>query len=292
MANKQNQWMRKKTKMLITGKLLASVYLIVFTAGYLTAGTGAYFNDAHKETQVIQAGTWWDGSDLAFNGQPVQASGDNCPGTVNVTLQNNGKTMLGPAQYSVYYSKEGNPKNGKVIKEGKIKPLQADGAVTLNYGDAAEGVYVFKAVQRPGYQDHHEKPPEFWSGEITVACADKNEQTNKDEDQKKDRNKQAETKQNASDKKTAENQEQEKDESNGKTETHKPDSKQSNQKPQVKDETDTANENTGAQHSDESTDKQSPAKKQKAQQQDETKQAPDKPDKNAEKGTNLDEPAE
>ncbi|WP_234447125.1 SipW-dependent-type signal peptide-containing protein [Virgibacillus salexigens] len=47
----------------------------MFTAGYITSSTGAYFNDADKKTQVIQAGTWWDGSELAFNGM-AKKSGD------------------------------------------------------------------------------------------------------------------------------------------------------------------------------------------------------------------------
>ncbi|WP_200411490.1 hypothetical protein [Virgibacillus salexigens] len=156
--------------------------------------------------------------------------------------------MLGQTEYSVYYSKEGDPKKGKAIKNGEIKPLQNKEAIILNYEDATEGSYMFKVMQRPDYYGNNDKRAELWSEKINVACADKNKQANEDEKQGGDKDKhetETKAKQGAFDTKLTENQKQNEAELNGKTEdttraepktteTNEQDLKQSNQNMQVK----------------------------------------------------------
>lgn len=261
MANKQNQRTRKRKNLLIAGKLLASGYLIVFTAGYITSSTGAYFIDVDKEAHVIQAGTWWDGSELVFTGKPAKSSGEQCPKeAVTIKLHNNGQAMIGSTDYQVYYSKEGDPRKGKVIKEGKVDSLQAGETTTLSYENADEGSYIFKVMQRPGYDDNNDEPGNLWSEKVTIACANTDEQVKEDKKNEEGKNKQeAQNKQESnntsdakqgesdSDKQIADQKQQEvvskektEDSANGDSKTAAPDEKETKQDTQVKQDKETS----------------------------------------------------
>ncbi|HLR63589.1 MAG TPA: amyloid fiber anchoring/assembly protein TapA [Lentibacillus sp.] len=180
---------QKQQKLLIASKLLVSGCLLLFAAGYITSSTGAYFMDVEKQTNVIQAGTWWDGSDLGFTGRPSKSQGDQCPvGEISVKLKNNGQAMTGPTAYKVYYKKAGDPKEGKAVKEGELKPLQEGEAITLNYQNADNGVYRFKMLQRPEYNEEAERT-DVWSKKITVNCEEQTSDTKANEAEKKENSK-------------------------------------------------------------------------------------------------------
>ncbi|WP_077358634.1 amyloid fiber anchoring/assembly protein TapA [Virgibacillus halodenitrificans] len=171
----------KKTgrkKLVIASKLVVSMYVLLFTIGYLTSNTGAYFNDKEKEELVIEAGTWWDGSKLAFTGEPGQSG--TCPAkTISVTLQNEGAKMLGSTTYKIYFAETGDPKTGEIIKSGTIGELEENGKTVMNYENVKEGTYQFSVLQREGFPD--EKHQEIWSEEIVVTCVEPEEQPTEDD---------------------------------------------------------------------------------------------------------------
>ncbi|APC49525.1 amyloid fiber anchoring/assembly protein TapA [Virgibacillus halodenitrificans] len=167
-----------RKKLVIASKLVVSMYVLLFTIGYLTSNTGAYFNDKEKEEQVIQAGTWWDGSKLAFTGEQDQSG--TCPGkTISVTLQNVGAKMLGSTTYKIYFAETGDPKTGEIIKSGTIAELEETGNKVLDYENVKEGTYQFSVLQREGFPD--EKHQEIWSEEIVVTCEEPEAQPTEDD---------------------------------------------------------------------------------------------------------------
>lgn len=103
----------------------------------------------------------WDKSTLTFPGQnPISDE-------VSAIVQNHGsQAMQGEAVYEVYWSAEGNPKNGQVVATGVIHALQPGETQVLTYtpDQLVPGNYIFKAYQRPG----HPGTGELWSESITV----------------------------------------------------------------------------------------------------------------------------
>ncbi len=170
-------------------KVLAICYISVFTLGYLASGTGAYFVSSQENEQVIQAGTWWDGSELAFVGKPT-VDEKACPAmNVSVELKNKGFSMTGTTTYEVFFSETGNPqKTGKKVASGEIKTLEKGEKVSLTYTAEKEGFYVFKALQHPLYGEETEKPLEVWSKKVNAKCKEKKvkEESDKEVEQKKD----------------------------------------------------------------------------------------------------------
>ncbi|MYL45212.1 amyloid fiber anchoring/assembly protein TapA [Virgibacillus halodenitrificans] len=169
----------KKTgrkKLVIAAKLVVSMYVLLFTIGYLTSNTGAFFNDKEKEELVIEAGTWWDGSKLDFTGEPGQSG--TCPAkTISVTLQNEGAKMLGSTIYKIYFAETGDPKTGEIIKSGTIEELEENGTTVLNYENMKEGTYQFSVLQREGFPDEKQ----IWSEEIVVTCEEPEAQPTEDD---------------------------------------------------------------------------------------------------------------
>ncbi|MFD1173678.1 amyloid fiber anchoring/assembly protein TapA [Oceanobacillus picturae] len=155
-------------------KVLAICYISVFTLGYLASGTGAYFVSSQENEQVIQAGTWWDGSELAFVGKPT-VDEKACPAmNVSVELKNKGFSMTDTTTYEVFFSETGNPqKTGKKVASGEIKTLEKGEKVSLSYTAEKEGFYVFKALQHPLYGEETEKPLEVWSKKVNAKCKEK-----------------------------------------------------------------------------------------------------------------------
>ncbi|MGP4064533.1 amyloid fiber anchoring/assembly protein TapA [Oceanobacillus sp. M65] len=170
-------------------KVVAICYISVFTLGYLASGTGAYFVSSQESEQVIQAGTWWDGSELDFVGKPTVEE-KACPQmNVSMELENKGFSMTDTTTYEVFYSETGNPqKTGKKVASGEIKTLEKGETVSLSYKAEKEGFYVFKALQHPLYGEETEKPLEVWSKKVNAKCKEKKVKEESDEgvEQKKD----------------------------------------------------------------------------------------------------------
>lgn len=168
---------KSNKKLILISKVIAIGYLSIFTIGYLTSGTEAYFNDTNVKNQQIQAGTWWDGSDLQFVGKNTQNI-KTCPPTdITVKVKNNGFTMLESTKYEIYYVENGNPKNkGKKIAEGQISPIDAGETTTLSYKADQKGSYMFKALQRPGHEEDYDERHELWSEKVMVKCLDEQQE--------------------------------------------------------------------------------------------------------------------
>ncbi|AVQ99890.1 amyloid fiber anchoring/assembly protein TapA [Oceanobacillus iheyensis] len=168
-------------------KVVAICYISVFTLGYLASGTGAYFVSSQESEQVIQAGTWWDGSELAFVGKPTVEE-KACPAmNVSVELKNKGFSMTDTTTYEVFFSETGNPqKTGKKVASGEINTLEKGETVSLSYKAEKEGFYVFKALQHPLYGEETEKPLEVWSKKVNAKCKEKKvkEESDKEVEQK------------------------------------------------------------------------------------------------------------
>lgn len=283
MKQKPHQRMRKKG--LILGKLLASMYLLIFAAGFFTSGTSAYFNDKDKETFTMQAGTWWDGSELAFAGKPSRSSDEPCPPeAITIKLQNHGQAMMGPTNYKVYRAKDDNPKNGKVVKEGKVGPLQAGETKTVSYENVKKGTYRFKVTQRPEYEDENNDPEAVWSETISVTSAQNDKEKKEDQNPQETKNKQQKKNNHSDGKKQTSHGDKETDESKSKKKSGETTKDKANQKSKMDDtsgkdsnksdqgEQDTK-KNKSKKSADQSTAKQSVATQKASQQEDRAKQA-------------------
>ncbi|MEN1966941.1 amyloid fiber anchoring/assembly protein TapA [Lentibacillus sp. N15] len=183
---------KKPKKLMMTMKLMAVFYLIIFTSSYLTSGTKAYFNNQAMDKPVIQVGEWWDQSDLDFTGKSPQKVKSCSPTNITVQLKNNGFTMIGTTEYEVYYTKKGNPrKDGKEVTKGSINPIKEGETTSLSIHVKNPGSYIFKVFQRPGYKDNDDSRHAIWSKTVTVKCVeDKMEEkqtdsTTKEKDQQK-----------------------------------------------------------------------------------------------------------
>lgn len=181
---RKDQFQRPKgynTLMLLI-KTVAILYLLILTGSYLTSDTKAYFSDQVTDKQVIQAGEWWDQSELEFTGEPTQ-NVKACPPTdIAVQVRNNGVTMAGTTTYEVYYSENGNPKNnGEKIADGTIDPIATGETSKLSFHAEKTGTYMFKAIQRPGYDGDDDTKHAIWSEKVTVECIEKQNQDQKKE---------------------------------------------------------------------------------------------------------------
>ncbi|ETI68436.1 amyloid fiber anchoring/assembly protein TapA [Neobacillus vireti] len=172
---------KKDKKIKLASQILAIWYLLLFTVGYLSSDTGAYFNSSSQISGAITAGTWqelWDKSSLKFkNGENENSKKvkdqmiTNCD-VVEITaaIQNVGNDMKGQSQFEVFYNESKNPKDGQKIGEGNIEPLKSGELAILKYSVNNPGNYKFKALQRPGHANKYETRQELWSETITVKC--------------------------------------------------------------------------------------------------------------------------
>jgi YqxM protein len=178
---------REYRKLLILTQIIAIWYAAIISASILTSSTSASFSDTEKNNKVIQAGTWWDESKLSFLGKSTENMKVCPPTDISVEIKNSGFTMVGPTEYEVYYSENGNPKQtGEKIAEGQIQPIKENGTYTLSYPTDLEGSFMFKAYQRPGYGDNYEVRQEFWSNKIMVNCEAAKEEKTEEKDTSKE----------------------------------------------------------------------------------------------------------
>ncbi|RIW36098.1 amyloid fiber anchoring/assembly protein TapA [Bacillus salacetis] len=173
------KYAKRNQKLLLCSKVLLTCYILIFTLSYLNSNTAAYFSDTDEDSFTIQAGTWFDKSDLGFVKSNTEKLKVCTPTEISADIKNHGFTMTGPAKYEVYYIEEGSPKdNGKKIGEGEIKPIKENETITLSFPTELEGSFMFKVYQRDGYEGKNEV---IWSHKIMVKCQDKDEEEEKKE---------------------------------------------------------------------------------------------------------------
>ncbi|MCQ6268027.1 amyloid fiber anchoring/assembly protein TapA [Fictibacillus sp. WQ 8-8] len=160
-------------------------YSLMYSLYGLTGTTNAYFNDTSNVSGTIQAGTWetddgkWDKSSLEF----LSASKDSSCSNISAVIVNKGEIMQGPVKYEVWWAEKGNPKGGNKVDTGQMDALTKNQKETLTYLPTKNGVYMFKAFQRPG----HPGNGELWSDGITVTgCSQQNTEEDKSKDENKD----------------------------------------------------------------------------------------------------------
>ncbi|WP_163970565.1 amyloid fiber anchoring/assembly protein TapA [Oceanobacillus halotolerans] len=187
---------KKRKKFLLLCKIVAICYGSIFLFSFLTSGTGAYFNSANEDQFTLQAGTWWDGSELEFIGNGNQNIKQCPPTELSVEIQNNGFTMMDSTKYEIYYIENGNPQqNGDMVAGGNIPPIVEGDVETITHEVENAGQYQFKAYQREDYKgDHHE----IWSEKVIVKC-NKNNKPNNVNSSQDEANKQDEVNKNEKD---------------------------------------------------------------------------------------------
>ncbi|KGP89869.1 hypothetical protein N780_09475 [Pontibacillus chungwhensis BH030062] len=152
---------------------------IFVSSMYVSTPTNASFIDVETARTHIQAGVWevdddsdWDKSSLEFLNSGTKEE----PSLMIYAVIGNGEdsgSMEGPVSYEVYYSPEGNPKNGEIKYTGEISPLKIGEEATLEFTPAQSGNYKFKAYQRTG----HPGTGELWSETIVINLTDASEET-------------------------------------------------------------------------------------------------------------------
>src|SRR5699024_1655875 len=95
----------------LTGLLfiIPAFFLVIGIVSILFGVTEAKFLDKSEDSLVIQAGTWWDGSDLAILEQSSHEKDACSSHELHFQISNNGYSMLDTTTYQLYYSEEKKP---------------------------------------------------------------------------------------------------------------------------------------------------------------------------------------
>ncbi|WP_058306723.1 amyloid fiber anchoring/assembly protein TapA [Gracilibacillus massiliensis] len=172
--------------------IILILFLFMSMLSYVVLATESKFFDKSEDSFTIQAGTWWDGSDLSYIQDPEQDT-NACPTLfISFHLENGGFTMLDTTTYQLYYSAEGDPLEGEIVKEGTLPIISENETYTLDVEVDSEGIYQLKVDQRPMYLDDEEKPHSIWSEHITVICIEEEEEMETEEIESEENNKQSE----------------------------------------------------------------------------------------------------
>jgi YqxM protein len=124
------------------------------------AEKGSYQNGSKKTT--LQDKSSWDKSSLSFTTENVRCNG------ISATIKNGQdlQAMQGEVAYEVFWSANGNPKDGEVVYSGVVNALTSGETQELTYtpDQLLDGNYMFKAYQRPG----HPGKGVLWSDSLTI----------------------------------------------------------------------------------------------------------------------------
>lgn len=105
----------------------------------------------------------WDRSSLSFNGP----DGGGCGGIFATVTNGGDQDMEGTSSFEVYWSPNGNPKDGEVVDSGTISALAKGMSEQLTFNpNGVKGNYKFKAYQRTG----HPGTGELWSDTVSVSA--------------------------------------------------------------------------------------------------------------------------
>jgi YqxM protein len=132
----------------------------------LSFGTGLISAGVRPTTVLAQVSDEWDQSSLKFTVDCVNQCGVATATVCNVGSQD----MDGPVAWQLYYSADGNPKDGTVVASGEVPAMPStdpDSCTTLSQAVSADGNYMYRVAQRPG----HPGTAELWSTMCGAVCA-------------------------------------------------------------------------------------------------------------------------
>ncbi|MBB6453684.1 TasA anchoring/assembly protein [Salirhabdus euzebyi] len=175
MNNSRLQRFRKRRKFIFVSKIIAIWYMAIISIVYFSSSTGAYFNVSKINTATIQAGEWWDKSNLVFvrDNQGVDVYQSCKPVEISAIVKNDSNiAMIGSTEYEVHHHLKKEPEKGEstIVGSGTINPLNGNESITLTLTADQEGDYQFKVFQRPGYNDNYENRTAIWDRKIKVNC--------------------------------------------------------------------------------------------------------------------------
>ncbi|MCD7033170.1 amyloid fiber anchoring/assembly protein TapA [Metabacillus sp. GX 13764] len=161
--------------------VLTQASLIWYTGVLLLANipseTMAYYSDQTEDQFEIQAGTWWDKSNLSFEQDPKSLEIETCDAAiVSFPVKNSGFTMIGPTSYKVLF-------NNEVIENGTLGEISENGLGAISAAADKPGSYQAIVDQRPGYQGIDDQVTSVSSSPVTVTCTPPKEE---EKDDKKD----------------------------------------------------------------------------------------------------------
>lgn len=172
---------KKNRKRLLFTNIFTIVCLVFLGLIYLTSNTEAQFTSTRVHKQMISAGEWWDGSSLIFNRIDRKIIESCEPVTLAVEIKNDSKyAMYGTSEYEVYNAslKEGGLLEiGDRVSDGalEIAIIESGETLELTHIVSTPGDYVFKAYQRPKYDDNEVERASIISDLLTVTCFEKEE---------------------------------------------------------------------------------------------------------------------
>ncbi|MED4016574.1 amyloid fiber anchoring/assembly protein TapA [Sutcliffiella cohnii] len=174
-SSRLRKYGKKHKAFLIVLQMALIYYALIISFSYLTNGTLAYFSDTSKTNATIStASDWYDGSHLIFPNRGTQVVHSCPPVDIAVEVKNEGLSMSKPTEYEIYYTElkeNGNPrKHGDIIASGWIEPIPEGGSILLTFKAEKVGWYVFKALQRPGFEKDYINRKEVWSEKVKVQC--------------------------------------------------------------------------------------------------------------------------
>ncbi len=201
-STRLRKFRKKYQPLIICFKAVIVLYMVIFSASYVTTDTVAYFDDTNVSAVTITAGTWEDEQDkdekenvkdevkeeledrssLAFVDQEATAS-ETCPAHMEVEVTNTGDgPMRTKGFYEVYYVEDGHPEDdGEKLSmedhEGTLEILKEEDTKKLAYETSTSGFYQFVIFQD---EDASEKD-RVWSEVIEVVCEEEESEESEDE---------------------------------------------------------------------------------------------------------------
>ncbi|MFS0750783.1 amyloid fiber anchoring/assembly protein TapA [Oceanobacillus sp. 1P07AA] len=160
---------KSKKKSILILKLVAILYVAIACLSMITTtGTASYFSERNQDGYV-QAGVWWDGSELIFTEKGTDPSTGCNMQTIQAQIKNIGKDMKQSTTYEIYFSKNGDPKKGEKISTKELAPLKSGKQTTLKFDVTQNGSYQFRVLQHPEFKNDGKQHDE-WSKKIVIKC--------------------------------------------------------------------------------------------------------------------------
>ncbi|WP_231847034.1 amyloid fiber anchoring/assembly protein TapA [Oceanobacillus iheyensis] len=194
---------KSKKKSIFILKLVGVLYVAIACVSLITTtGTASYFSEKDQDGYV-RAGVWWDGSELKFTEKGTDPITGCDMQTIQAEIKNIGKDMKQSTTYEIYFSKNGNPKNGEKISEKELAPLKSGKQTTLKFDVDKNGSYQFRVLQHPEFKND-EKQHDEWSKKIMIKCKSTQDKQDKEVEVSNENQQEVEAKNDSKENKTEE----------------------------------------------------------------------------------------